>query len=443
MSSTFSTLVRKGRKLLRDPGAFVRDARTNRATARSGSAPADARPMKVAPPAPVNRPVPARKPPTGDAYKGIEAKVASRMPSLWPRIVQSPRFRLPFEEAPDSPVLIGGRSATWADGLAACQRRGLAPIGFLDTHARFDADTHEGLPVFVADQRPPGEHILLFTGAPKKSDFYASPPSPQQCYWLDDEASWRRFPKQQLKRIERHAAQYEQLHQLLADEESQLTLASILRTRIEGDSGYFRIAPYREYAHPKALPGEGDVVIDGGAFDGDSSIQLGSLVGNRGQVYAFEPSAQNYVKLCKRCAKWHNILPVAMGLSSKFTTMQFSDGAGGSSSISESGGSTVVVTSVDSFVKRARPAKIDLIKLDVEGAEIETLNGARHTLETQRPALHISVYHRPDDLHEIPLLLQEWLPSYRFWLGHHNFYHTETDLYAMPEERLSPTPSKP
>ena len=60
--------------------------------------------------------------------------------------------------------------------------------------------------------------------------------------------------------------------------------------------------------------------------------------------------------------------------------------------------------------------KVDYIKYDVEGAEVDAILGSRRTIERYRPALAVSLYHRPSDLYEIPLLLHRINPEYRFYL---------------------------
>jgi hypothetical protein len=75
----------------------------------------------------------------------------------------------------------------------------------------------------------------------------------------------------------------------------------------------------------------------------------------------------------------------------------------------------------------------------IEGAETEALRGAEQTIRRHRPKLQISLYHRREDLFEIPALIRGMVADYRFFLGHHSYYHMETDLYAVPRQRSGPT----
>ncbi len=61
-----------------------------------------------------------------------------------------------------------------------------------------------------------------------------------------------------------------------------------------------------------------------------------------------------------------------------------------------------------------RDKDIGCIKLDIEGAEFPAIRGAAQTIARCRPILLICVYHRPEDLFEMPLWLQQNFPFYRF-----------------------------
>ena len=79
--------------------------------------------------------------------------------------------------------------------------------------------------------------------------------------------------------------------------------------------------------------------------------------------------------------------------------------------------------------------------MDVEGAELEALRGAKLTITRDKPKLAICIYHRPEDIIDIPLYIMDQRDDYRFWIRHHNcrnnpFYPScgyvwETVLYAV------------
>ena len=78
----------------------------------------------------------------------------------------------------------------------------------------------------------------------------------------------------------------------------------------------------------------------------------------------------------------------------------------------------------------------NLLKMDIEGAEPDALEGAAELIRRFQPGLAIAVYHQYRHLWEIPLLLQRWLPRHRYFLRAHAHNSFEVVLYAQP---LPPT----
>jgi hypothetical protein len=77
---------------------------------------------------------------------------------------------------------------------------------------------------------------------------------------------------------------------------------------------------------------------------------------------------------------------------------------------------------------------VDFIKLDVEGAELDVLKGAREVLKRDRPQLAVCIYHKKEDLFRIPLFLSGVLKNYKYRLGHYSSTFWDTVWYAIPQE---------
>ncbi|OQY48104.1 MAG: hypothetical protein B6247_25605 [Candidatus Parabeggiatoa sp. nov. 2] len=71
------------------------------------------------------------------------------------------------------------------------------------------------------------------------------------------------------------------------------------------------------------------------------------------------------------------------------------------------------------------------IKMDIEGAELEALKGASETIRKYKPKLAIALYHNPQHLTEIPILIKSLCPEYEFFLRIHSFFSRELVLYAV------------
>lgn len=246
-----------------------------------------------------------------------------------------------------------------------------------------------------------------------------------------------------------YSRELSQVFELLADDESRQTFASTIKMRITGDHGFLRTATYREYFHPLVKVTPGDWVIDAGASNGATSLAFANA-SKTGKVFAFEPDPTNREKISALLeaetsagnAVANNIEIAAFALSDTESQLAFTAGKGGSSSInragsiSASGTITVNATSLDLFVQQNNIERIDLISIDIEGAEALALKGMRETIQRFRPKLQVSIYHKKKDLFELPLMVADLVQDYVFFFGHHNTYSTETDLYAIPKEKL-------
>jgi hypothetical protein len=95
-----------------------------------------------------------------------------------------------------------------------------------------------------------------------------------------------------------------------------------------------------------------------------------------------------------------------------------------------SGNNPVPLRSIDFLVNTKDIAKIDFIKLDVEGAELDSIRGARDSILRFKPKLAISLYHKPNDLFEIILYIKDKFPFYSCYVDHYTIHAEETVLYC-------------
>lgn len=170
--------------------------------------------------------------------------------------------------------------------------------------------------------------------------------------------------------------------------------------------------------------------VDAGAFDGDTMESFIRNVGkNFKEIHSIEPDQTNYQKLTRKIQKLKiaNIYAHNMGVWNHETELGFSDNASESSKLNTSNSGKIKVNSIDNLFS---DKPVSFIKMDVEGAEYKALLGSEKTIKKNKPKLAICVYHKPEDIIEIPKLILEFNPTYKFFLRHHdnNFY--ETVLYA-------------
>lgn len=174
-----------------------------------------------------------------------------------------------------------------------------------------------------------------------------------------------------------------------------------------------------------------EVYIDGGAFDGETCIDFAKWYGkNYKRILAFEPS-RYFAMTCQqrlRDDRLERVEVIKKGLYSEDKTLRFTHKVAGSKVV-DRGEDVIKVTSIDGFLSGERAT---FIKLDVEGCELEALKGARKTIKKYRPKLAVCIYHKPEDIYEIPLYILSIVPEYHLYIRHYSNVESETVLYALP-----------
>ncbi len=174
-------------------------------------------------------------------------------------------------------------------------------------------------------------------------------------------------------------------------------------------------------------------VLNLGAYN-NSSIMF-SYFSPNAQVYAFDIQEEIYNENKRYSEQYKNIIPILAGVSNVSGEMSFAInhkefGGTTTSALDKNGANKVKVYAIDDFVKEYNIPNIDFIKMDVEGAELLALEGARELIKNTGPDLALSAYHQPDHLFKIPLLLKELNPDYSIYIGHDWYNPTETVCFA-------------
>lgn len=182
-------------------------------------------------------------------------------------------------------------------------------------------------------------------------------------------------------------------------------------------------------------PRPADVVLDCGACIGEFSMLFAAMTGATGAVHLFDP-VPLHLRFCALQAALnpdlgHVLHPVraAVGAASGHATGNIADLAhitpGG---LKLDNYDTITL---DDYAQHSALTRIDFVKMDVEGAEMDALAGASHIVSTCRPRLAVSAYHRPSHLWEIPHAIRSLNPSYRLHFGHHTPIRWEAVFYAI------------
>lgn len=160
------------------------------------------------------------------------------------------------------------------------------------------------------------------------------------------------------------------------------------------------VADFAYYQHCYQVK-TGDVVIDAGANCGHLTVFFSKLVGQNGKIYAFEPDKFNIERIQKNMTLnpdlVDNIKIEDLLLWDKNEWIDFYEaGTVGSSAVwmpdTEHCVKKQAVT-IDDWVKNSHIQKLDFIKMDIEGAEIEALDGCVETIKNLQPNFAIASYH--------------------------------------------------
>ena len=244
-------------------------------------------------------------------------------------------------------------------------------------------------------------------------------------YWLDKDFDYAA-----------HEADFARVRDLLVDETSRNLFNAIVTYRQSGDIVDCPAPSLEDEYTPTDLPrlAEPLRVIDCGAFTGvaiHKFLKAGYAIDS---FAAFEPDPDNFAILASRDFgrdfKIARRLCLPLGTWSKSCQLRFASDGSMASRLSDAGDTVIQCVAIDD-VLQGEP--VNVVKLDVEGAEIETLKGMRKLIAAQKPALLVSAYHLPEHLYEIVDLIESWNLGYRFHLRVHEFNTFGTVIYAFPE----------
>jgi len=179
------------------------------------------------------------------------------------------------------------------------------------------------------------------------------------------------------------------------------------------------------------IPEHGDIVLDLGAYVGDSAVSFSRLVGPTGHIYSFEALKSQFETLKQNLTKFKcdNVTPCFNAAWNKSEELMMSSARG--SSCIGCGEHPVQGIRVDDFVRERSIEQVDFIKMDIEGAEPEALEGCSETIKKFKPKLALSAYHKPEDLYLLIEIVKALDPGYRFYMRHYDSGFCDTVLYAV------------
>lgn len=234
-----------------------------------------------------------------------------------------------------------------------------------------------------------------------------------------------------------HIDDFVWLYNNLYDYRSKKTLYAILNNWYQYD--FLTTTETREYLYDDYFDLDlvkctnEEVIVDLGAYIGDTIL---SYLENYGEtcykkIYAFEITPNTMETLKENLKNYRNIEFINKGISNRTGKISVLENKGSPSANIpvENENGKIEMTTLDIEIKE----KITLIKADIEGFEKEAIEGAKYHIKNDHPKLLFSVYHKNDDLWQIPKMIYNISKDYKFYLRFNSspIYPTEITLIAI------------
>jgi FkbM family methyltransferase len=338
--------------------------------------------------------------------------------------------------------------------LAGLRKLGIEPLAFADNNPRLWEKPMNGVPVlrpveaaarygksavFVvtiwcgegSDRMGDRVRFLRELGCERVTPF-------GQLYWKHSSTFLPHYAAAPAHEVHQQASGVLQAARLWEDDASRNEYLSQIRWRLFFDFDGLA-APVQ---HPIYFPSdlcrlmEGEVFVDCGAFDGDTlaSFLAQPQPGFR-KIIAFEPDPGSFAKLTHKVSSLparDSIVLHKAATGAQNGRVQFSGDGTPAASVG-AGDIEVDCVKLDDVLRDEVPS---YLKMDIEGAELDALAGARGIIERHTPVLAICSYHKQDHVWKIPNLIHSFKPDYRFFLRPHVLDVWDLVCYAIPSRRL-------
>lgn len=328
----------------------------------------------------------------------------------------------------------GATVVAYADNSAAKQASGFQGKDVLSAAGAVDV-AHEGAAIVIASayQTEIALQLIHGLGAPQDSVFpYVSGMFAQHFG---------------AAAIAPHRARIEALMGRLADAESRDYVKALTKFRWTMSPldlpRNARVTGFYGYDAEGMGPFKGAHIVDCGAYTGDTAEAYMKRLDGDATITAIEPMPENFTRLVDTIRKngWgQNVRPVnaAVGAARGVVTIggdeTVPDPRAAVSRSETSGARQVQVEALDTIFEN-RNLPVDLIKIDIEGFELDALAGARNTVQKWAPDLAIAGYHKFSHLWEVPEAILAIDAGYQIFAGHHPSAAYEIEFYCTHARR--------
>jgi FkbM family methyltransferase len=352
-------------------------------------------------------------------------------------------------------VVLFGAGRVGRKTLTGLRKAGIEPVAFGDNDARLWNTSVQGVEVLSPEEaaRRHGDQatfvITIWRG--EATDRMAQREAQLRTlgcryvvtfpplFWKHAEALLPHYAVDLPHRVHQQADDVRRTGRLWSDDASRSEYLAQLRWRLLGEfDALYSPVQHRMYFPLGLCPlTDREVFVDCGAYDGDSIRSfLDQPKKSFQRIYGFEPDPANFLKLEKEVStrpERESITLQRAAVGARTGTVMFSGGGNEASSVGK-GDMVVDCLALDEALSGTQPT---YIKMDIEGAELDALNGARKIIQRYSPVLAVCSYHVQDHLWKIPLVIQSINPNYSFFLHPHLVEGWDLVCYAIPKPRLS------
>lgn len=354
-------------------------------------------------------------------------------------------------------LAIFGAGALGRMMLLLLRESGISVNCFIDNSPSKQDGILEGIPIYsltkIASELDRYDIVLCDSYAAEKRKQLNTYSKTEGIFELDEIFS-KDVSRYSYDYFQEHIDLFQQTYDWLEDSDSKNIFEATIKRNITGNIHYLdqiriqdgeneRFITTKDMEHQYFVDYVQDdysdkVFVDAGAFTGDTIKEFIEFTGGRyGKIISIEAdivnfrTLKNYIDQEKIAVSLQNF-----ALYSEDGEMAFNGGGGDGSRLLENETSSkigcVPTRSLDSFLDGER---VDFIKMDIEGAELEALKGAREAIGTYLPKLAICVYHRPEDMITIPQYIKSISSNYKLYLKLHGRSSSDLVLYAISDVR--------
>jgi len=224
--------------------------------------------------------------------------------------------------------------------------------------------------------------------------------------------------------------QYNYTYNLLEDEKSKEVFQKVINFKISFDLNFmegFTNNHKEQYFDKELIPKIKNIsFLDGGGYVGDTLPQIIDNFPDFKEIYLVEPNLL-HINIAKRdFGDMKNIHFINCGLSN--ITNDSLDTNTQENNCNHNY-QAVHLNTIDNIIKD----KIDFIKLDIEGAEQDAIEGAKETIKKYTPILAICIYHKAEDWYKVPQKVLAINDNYKIYLRHYMEGIFETVMYFIPK----------